>query len=95
MLAMLFYTFRLTAKLIADEPEIILSRDSIQIRNFTEIDRSKLTIYKWADIKDLKFETVKKNQCLTLWTNSEKKTFNISGLEKTPDEIQELIKNSR
>mgnify|MGYP006927632299 CR=1 FL=1 len=95
MLAMLFYTFRLTAKLIADEPEIILTKDTIQIRNFTEMDRSKLTIYKWEDIKDLKFETIKKNQCLTLWTNSEKKTFNISGLEKTPDEIQELIRNSK
>lgn len=95
MLAMLFYTFRLTAKLIADEPEIILTRDSIQIRNFSEIDRSKLSNYKWADIKDLKFETIKNNQCLVVWTNSEKKTFNISGLEKTPDEIQELIRSSR
>jgi hypothetical protein len=31
---------------------------------------------------------------LTIWTDFEKKTFNISGLERTPDEIQELIRNT-
>jgi hypothetical protein len=94
MLAMLFYTYKLTAKLISDEPEIILTKDSIEIRNFTELDRSKLTNYKWSEIKDLKIETINNKSSLTIWTDFEKKTFNISGLERTPDEIQELIRNT-
>ncbi len=85
---MLYYVYKLTTKILDKESVITLTADTIEFQ-----ENLRLTIIKWSDIKDLKVttDTNDKRSSMTIVTNFETKTIDITGLDKSPDELNKLI----
>src|SRR5258708_30391948 len=78
-----------------DEPIIVLTKTTIQIKN-----ENKDSIYLWSDILDFKVDYKIRDDkvheySLTILTNRESRTFNIIGITKRGDELKQLIDNFR
>jgi hypothetical protein len=84
----LYYAYKLIARI--NEPVIILTKNSIQI-----LDENKHCIFLWTDIIDTEVNYKKTGDdveySLTLGTKTESRTFKINGINKTADELRQLI----
>ena len=78
-----------------DEPIIVLTKNSIQIK-----DKNKDIIYLWSNILDFKVDYRIRDDkvheySLTIFTNRESRTFNIIEVTKKADELKQLIDDFR
>lgn len=89
---MLYYIYKLTTKILDKESVITLTVDEIEFQ-----DNPRPTKIKWSDIKDIKITTDKNDgkSLMTIMTNFETKTIDITGLDKNPDDLNKLIANFR
>jgi hypothetical protein len=89
---MLYYVFKLTTKILDKESVITLTSDEIEFQ-----DDPRPTKIKWADIKDLKVENKKEDgkTVMTIVTNLETKTVDITGLDRKPDDLYKLVESFR
>jgi hypothetical protein len=87
-----YYAYKMISRI--NEPVIVLTKNSIQIQ-----DENKQYIFLWTDIIDNKVNYKKTGDVveysLTLVTKSESRTFKINGINKTADELRQLINDAR
>ena len=80
--------------IVINDPIIILTRSTIQIKNKTED-----LIFLWSDIVDYKVNFKKSDDIveysLTILTHNGITTFKINGIEKMPDELRQMIEDFR
>jgi len=88
----LYYVFKLTTKILDKESVITLTTDEIEFQN-----NPRPTKIKWTDIKDIKVENQKDDgkSIMTIVTNFDTKTIDITGLDKKPDELYKLVESFR
>ena len=90
---LLFYqSYRIL--IVIDDPVIILTKTTIHIRY-----KNKDNIYLWSDITDYKVHYKRNDEgveyTLTLLTNLNSETFQITGISKMPDELMKIIDDFR
>jgi len=83
---MIFASYKLTRKLKKNEPEIILSKQGIEINI-----KNELTFFAWARIAEWEIKNDDGTYYLSLETIEGRKKINVSWLEKTPAQIEALI----
>lgn len=82
-----YYVYNHYSKLKKKGPVLLLTPDTLVIYDKTSIDKTFL----WKEIQELKIEDKGEGLCLKVKSAADNAKTNLTWLDKTPKEIEELI----